>query len=188
MRYYNKFEVDTKLDSYQTTDAFNTNIANYFTKTQINNTLGSYVNTVSNITNDNLSLNSLTKVNNVLALNYNNLASKFGGYYSTAEVDFKLGQKVDNFTIGVGLNLLSFVGGGTPELIFDPVIVGNSASGGLSVYDKLNFGFNQLKGIDNIVLSLSNSIIHFDLSDVYTSSETDSIFASKNSLNTLVGS
>jgi hypothetical protein len=134
---------------------------------------------VSNITNDNLSLISFTKVINVLTLNYNNLASKFGGYYSTAEVDFKLGEKVDNFTIGVGLNLLSLVGGGTPELIFDPVILGNPTSGGLSVYDKLNFGFNQLKGSNNIVLSLSNNIIQFNLKDVYTSSEADAIFATK---------
>ena len=122
------------MNSYQTTTAFNTSIANYYTKTQINNTLGSYVNTVSNTTDDSLPLISLTKVNNVLTFNYDNLASKFGGYYSTVEVDFKLGHKLDNFTIGVGFNYLSLTGG-PPELIFGPIILGNPASRGLPVYD-----------------------------------------------------
>ena len=178
--YYTKSAIDTTLTSYLTTTAFNTSIANYFTKTEINNTLGSYVNTVSNTTNDNLSLISLTKTNNVLTLNYNNLVSKFGEYYSTAEVDFKLGQKMDNFTIGAGLTLLSLTGV-TPELLFDPVILGNP-SGALSPYDKLNFGFNQLKGSDNISLNLSNNIIQFSLINVYTSNEADSIFAPISSL------
>jgi hypothetical protein len=111
---FNYDNLISRLSTFQTTTSYNSSIANYFTKTQINTTLGSYVNTVSNTTNDNLSLISLTKVNNVLTLNYNNLASKFGGYYSTAEIDLKLGQKVDNFTIGVGLNFLTS-GGSTDD-------------------------------------------------------------------------
>jgi len=66
------------------------------------------------------------------------------------------------------------------------VILGSPTSGGLSVYDKLNFGFNQLKGSSNIVLSLTNNIIHFNLNNVYTSSEADSIFATKTFLNTTI--
>ena len=181
---FNYDNLISRLSTYQTTTSYNSSIANYFTKTEITNTLGSYVKAVTNTTNDNLSLISLTKNNNVLALNYNNLASKFGGYYSTAEIDLKLGQKVDNFTIGVGLNFLS--SGGSTELIFDPVILGSPTSGGLSVYDKLNFGFNQLKGSSNIILSLTNNIIHFNLNNVYTSSEADSLFATTTFLNTTI--
>ena len=100
-------------------------------------------------------------------------------------MDFKLGQKVDAFTIGSGLNYLSLIGGGIPELIFDPVIWGSS-TGTFSVYDTLNFGFNRLKGSDNITLNLSNNIIEFNLTDVYTSAEADAQFATLAYLNTLV--
>jgi hypothetical protein len=88
----------TKLDTYHTITQFNFAIASYYTKNQIDSTLGSYVNTVSNTTNDSLSLISLTKVGNALTFNYDNLASKFGGYYSSSEVDFKLGQNVSVVT------------------------------------------------------------------------------------------
>jgi hypothetical protein len=63
---FNYDNLISRLSTYQTTTSYNSSIANYFTKTEINNTLGYYVNTVSNTTNDSLSLISLTKANNVL--------------------------------------------------------------------------------------------------------------------------